>query len=61
MCAGEFVHAAFQAHSDLIEFVELGHLFDFDVWLKPMRNRLEEGIQVYHDMSVSSCIIILSV
>ena len=42
----EFVWAAYKAHSDLVDFVELGHIFDFDNWLLPMRNRLEEGISV---------------
>ena len=42
----QFVEAAFHAHKDLCEFVEVGKLFNFDDWLKPMRSRLEEGIQV---------------
>ena len=44
---GEYIGAAYQAHSDLVDFVEVGRLFDFKTWLEPMRNRLEEGIQVY--------------
>ena len=43
----EYIGAAYEAHSDLVDFVEVGRLFDFKTWLKPMRNRLEEGIQVY--------------
>lgn len=43
-----------EAHKDLIEFVELGHLFDFDSWLQPMRNRLEDGIQVQFEIYLST-------
>ena len=35
-----------KAHSDLLHFVELGKLHNFDEWLAPMKCRLEEGIQV---------------
>ena len=46
----QFVEAAFRAHKDLREFVEIGKLFNFDDWLKPMRNRLEDGIQVRNQL-----------
>lgn len=51
---GAFETAAWNAHKDLREFVELGQLFDFDSWLEPMRCRLEEGIQV-----ITVCIIVV--
>lgn len=43
----EDIGAAYKAHSDLVDFVEVGRLLDLKTWLKPMSNRLEEGIQVY--------------
>ena len=46
LIVGDFSTCAFQAHSDLLEFNELGKLWDFDTWLAPMRNKMEEGISV---------------
>ena len=42
----QYEECAWEAHSDLRGFEEMGQLFDFDSWLTCMRSRLEEGIQV---------------
>lgn len=46
LIVGDFATCAFQAHADLLEFNELGKVWDFDTWLTPMRSKIEEGISV---------------
>ena len=46
--SGEYKACAYRAHADLKGFFELGNLFDFDTWLEPMSNRLEEGISAHN-------------